>query len=645
MCACCEMEIKPYGSWSSPVTPSMLVEEAVKFKDVCIDEGTLYWVEARSAENGRSVIMRWKDGVVEELLPAPYSAKSRVHEYGGASFIASGGVLYFSNFQDQHLYSLSPDGEISELSRADCRRYADFVSDSRRGLLYAVEEEHRSSHEVVNRLVKVDLRTGESAPIHEGWNFYGMPVLHPKGTHLAFITWNHPNMPWDGSTLWVGRVSSDGALIDLRRVAGGDSESIFQPQWSSDGTLYFISDRTKFWNIYRVGKGGVELCFAMNAEFGQPSWVLGLSRYGFLPSGDIASIYTVNATDAVGILDPDDKTLANLFLPFSSITYLKVYQNRLYFVGASPAEVPTLICFDLDKITLDRIRSSRELSLDLAYVSIPREIEFPTEDGKKAFALFYPPKNDNFRCAEKPPLIVKSHGGPSSHVTSALDLEIQFWTSRGIAFLNVNYGGSTGYGREYRERLKGNWGIVDVSDCANGALYLVEQGSVDPKKMAIRGSSSGGYTALATLAFKNVFSAGASYFGISDLELLSQDTHKFESRYLDYLIGPYPEQKERYVRCSPIHHLHALSCPVILFQGSEDRVVPPAQSQVLFDALKKNNIPVAYILFEGERHGFQLAKNVKRSFEAELYFYSKIFSFHPDDYLTPVTIHNFPREK
>jgi len=620
----------------------MLVDEAVKFRDVCIDEGALYWSEVRPAERGRSVIMRQKDGVVEELLPAPYSAKSRVHEYGGAAFIASGGTLYFSNFRDQHLYSLSPDGEISELTRANCKRYADLVSDSSRGLLYAVEEDHCSPHGVVvNRLVKVDLRTKESEVIHEGCDFYGMPTLHPEGTHLAFITWNHPHMPWDGSTLWMGGLSSEGSLVSLRRVAGGDNESIFQPQWSSDGILYFVSDRTKFWNIYRIVMGEVEPCCAMSAEFGQPLWVLGVSRYGFLPSGDIASIYTVNATDALGILNPEEKKLTKLSLPLSSITHLKVHQNRLYFVGASPAEVPTLMCFDLDTIALERIRGSRETSLDPSYISIPREVEFPTGDGNTAFALFYPPKSDLFCCAERPPLIVKSHGGPSTHANSALDLEIQFWTSRGIAFLNVNYGGSTGYGREYRERLKGSWGNVDVNDCSNCALYLVEQESVDPRRMAIRGSSSGGYTALAALTFKNVFSAGASYFGISDLELLTQDTHKFESHYLDYLIGPYPKQKERYVSCSPIHHLRALSCPVILFQGSEDRVVPPSQSQVLFEALKKNKIPVAYILFEGEGHGFQLAQNIKRSFEAELYFYSKIFGFYLDDNLTPITIHNF----
>ena len=618
----------------------MIVDEAIKLGDIVIAGDTLFWNEIRPMEKGRSVIVKWKEGKAEDLLPQPYNARSRVHEYGGASFVANNGTVYFSNFKDQHFYALSHHGEVSDLSQTDGKRYANPIVDPGRGLLYAVQEEHRSEQDVVNTLVKIDPKEKNIDVIHEGWDFYGMPALHPQGTHLAFITWNHPNMPWDGSTLWVGELCPDGSLINLKEVAGGMSESIFQPQWSSDGTLYFVSDRTGFWNLYRVGKKEVEACYLMDAEFGQPLWVFGMSRYGFLQSGKIACIYTVKGTDALGILDPEEKKLETLDLPFTTFSNLQVHGNTLYFIGASPTEVSSLIQYDFK--TIKRIRISKKLSLDPSYISVPETIEFPTENGKTAFGFFYPPKNKDYKGTDKPPLIVKSHGGPSAHVTSSLNLEVQFWTSRGFAFFDVNYGGSTGYGREYRERLKGNWGIVDIDDCTNGALYLAEQGKVDPKKMVIKGGSAGGYTTLAALTFKDVFKAGASYYGVSDLEALTQDTHKFESHYLNGLIGPYPEQKERYIKYSPIHHTDKLSCPVILFQGAEDKVVPPSQSEMLFDALKKKNIPVAYILFAGEQHGFRIAENIKKSLDAELYFYSKIFDFEPSDALEPIKIDNLP---
>jgi dienelactone hydrolase len=634
------MKAKPHGSWKSPITSSMIVDEAIKLGDIVIDEGVLYWNEIRPMEQGRSVIMKWKEGKVEDVLPQPYNARSRVHEYGGASFTINSGTIYFSNFKDQHFYSLSPAGEVSDLSQTDGKRYANPIVDPERDFLYAVQEEHRSEHDVINTLVKIDPKEKKIDVIHEGWDFYGMPTLHPKGTHLAFITWNHPNMPWDGSTLWVGELCPDGSLINLKEVAGGISESIFQPQWSNDGTLYFVSDRTGFWNLYREGEKEIEPCYPMEAEFGQPLWVFGMSRFGFLPNGKIACIYTVKGTDALGILDPDAKKLETLDLPFTTLSHLQVHGNTLYFIGASPVEVSSLIRYDFK--TVERIRISKKLSLDPSYISIPETIEFPTENGNMAFGFFYPPKNKDFKGTDQPPLIVKSHGGPSAHVTSSLNLEIQFWTSRGIAFFDVNYGGSTGYGRKYRQRLKGNWGIVDIDDCTNGALYLAKLGKVDPKKMVIKGGSAGGYTTLAALTFKDVFKAGASYYGVSDLEALTQDTHKFESHYLEGLIGPYPEQKERYKKCSPIHHTDKLSCPVILFQGAEDKVVPPSQSEILFDALKKKKIPVAYLLFEKEQHGFRIAENIKKSLDAELYFYSKIFGFEPSDVLEPITIHNLP---
>ncbi|NGX51659.1 MAG: hypothetical protein K1060chlam2_01532, partial [Chlamydiae bacterium] len=589
-------------------------------------------------EKGRSVVVRWRDGEAEDLLPAPYSARSRVHEYGGGSFTVHDGFVYFSNYSDQHLYLRSSEGEISPLTQGDSRRYANPIFDSWRALLFAVEEVHRSDGAVENRLVTIQKEGGIIDVIHEGWDFYSMAALHPKGTHLAFLTWNHPNMPWDGTTLWVGELTPDGTLINLKEVAGGVSESIFQPQWSPDGTLYFVSDRSGFWNLYRLGEREVEACYPMEAEFGEPLWVFGMSRYGFLPDGKIAAIYTVKGIDSLGVVDPDENRLERLELPFTSLSNLKVQGALLYFMGASPTEVKSLIRYDFK--TVERIRLSKRVKLDV--ISVPEMIEFPTEEGLTTYGFFYPPKNRNFTGSDLPPLIVKCHGGPSARVTSALNLEIQFWTSRGIAFLDMNYGGSTGFGREYRERLKGKWGIVDVDDCTNSALYLAEQGRVDPDRMAIKGGSAGGYTTLAALTFKDIFKAGASYYGVSDLEALVHEMHKFESHYLEGLIGPYPMEKKRYIEYSPIHHTDRLSCPVILFQGAEDKVVPPSQAEKMFEALNKKKIPVAYLLFEGEQHGFRNAENIKRALDAELFFYSKIFGFESSDSLEPITIHNLP---
>lgn len=635
-----KMEAQPHGSWKSPITSSMIVEAAIKLGDIVIDGETLYWNETRPSEKGRSVVMKWEKGKAVEITPSSYNARTRVHEYGGGAFTAHGGTVYFSNDQDQHFYAQSSEGSITDISQADKKRYANPLFDPQRNLLYAVQEEHHSEHHVVNTLVKIDPKTHTITPIHEGWDFYGMPALHPQGTHLAFITWNHPNMPWDGTTLWVGELAPDGSLMHLKEVAGGISESIFQPEWSADGTLYFVSDRSGFWNLYSLGKKEVEACYPMEAEFGQPLWVFGVSRYAFLPNGKIASIFTVKGTDFLGMIDPEKRTLETLDLPFTCMGNLHAQGETLYFMGSSPTEVKSLIRYDFK--TVERLRVSKTLTIDLGYISLPETLEFPTEKGNTAFGFFYPPKNKDYQGTDKPPLIVKSHGGPSAHVTSSLNLEIQFWTSRGFAFLDVNYGGSTGYGREYRERLKGNWGIVDIDDCVNGALYLADQGRVDREKMAIKGGSAGGYTTLAALTFRDVFKAGASYYGVSDLEALAQDTHKFESRYLDGLIGPYPQEKNRYITYSPIHHTDKLSCPVILLQGAEDKVVPPAQAEKMFEALKKKKIPVAYLLFEGEQHGFRLAENIKKSLDAELYFYAKIFGFKPADPLNPLTIHNLP---
>lgn len=627
-------EAKPHGSWESPITSSMIVESSLKLGDIILDGRELYWNEIRPEEKGRSVIVQWKNGKCQDVLKAPYNARTRVHEYGGGSFTVHKGNIYFSNFSDQGLYRLDLQGNIEPITIEKNKRYANPICDPTRNVIYAIEEEHRSEHDVINRLVKIG---SEIEVIAEGEDFYSMPTLHPNGTHLAFISWNHPNMPWDGTTLWVGKLTENGDLGEVEAIAGGENESIFQPMWSKEGILYYVSDRSGWWNIYQ---NGGECLYPMEGEFGQPLWVFGMENYGFLEDGRIATVYTVKGTDYLGIIDTKTKSLETLDLPFTSYAGFKVVGNLLYFIAASPKDIQILACFDIEHKKLQCIRKSKELSLDPAYISLPETVEFPTEEGKTAYGFFYPPKNKNYRGTDTPPLIVKSHGGPSARAVPALNLEVQFWTSRGFAYFDVNYGGSTGYGREYRQRLKGNWGIVDVDDCINGALYLAKEGKVDKNRMSIKGGSAGGYTTLAALTYRDVFKAGASYYGVSDLEAMANDTHKFEAHYLDGLVGPYPQEMKRYKDLSPIYHTDKLSCPVILLQGGEDKVVPPIQSEKMFEALNQKNIPVAYVLFENEQHGFRMAENIKKALDSELYFYGKIFGFTPSDDLEPIIIHN-----
>ena len=464
-------------------------------------------------------------------------------------------------------------------------------------------------------------------------------------TQLAFFAWNHPNMPWDGTELFLADINSDGSLSNIQHIAGGVNESIFQPRFAPDHSLYFISDQTGWWNLYRYDGKKIEACFPVEGEFGIPLWIFGTSRYDFISDEKgyrIACIYTIKGTDFLALLYPFEKKLDTLPLSFTSYSDLYVCGSKLIFKGASPIAIRSVLSYDLISKQIETLRKSKEIDLDPGYISLPETIEFTTKGGIAAFGFYYPPNNKDFisQQDEKPPLIVHCHGGPSTHVNPSLNLEIQYWTSRGFGLLDVNYGGSTGYGRKYRERLKDNWGTVDIDDCTNGALYLANQGRVDKKRLAIQGGSAGGYTTLACLTFRNVFSAGASYYGVSDLETLAKDTHKFESRYLDGLIGPYPACKERYRQLSPIHHTEKLSCPLILFQGSEDKIVPPDQSEKMYEVLKKKGIPVAYLLFAEEQHGFRIADNIKKALDAELYFYSKIFKFTPADRIDPIQIEN-----
>jgi dipeptidyl aminopeptidase/acylaminoacyl peptidase len=636
-------QVAPYGSWRSPISSEEIVRGVVGLSEVVVDGRDVYWLEIRPGEGGRNVIvlLTW-DGRNEDVTPQPFNARTRVHEYGGGGFTADRGRVYFSNFADQRIYYQTPGGEPAPLTPETGRRYADMVVDRDRHRLIAVREDH-AGQEPVNEIVGVDLESGEDRVLVSGNDFYASPRLSPDGRRLVWLTWNHPNMPWDGTELMGCDLDDAGFPENVEQIAGGKDESIFQPEWSPEGSLHFVSDRTGWWNLYRRREERVEPLCEREAEFGLPQWAFGMSTYAFVSPGRIVCSYTERGSSHLATLDTESGGLEPLETPYSSIANVRADgAGGVVFRGSSPTEAACLVRLDPSTGLHEVLRRSGDLEIHPGYLSVPEPVEYPTEDGRTAHALFYPPKNRDYAApdGELPPLLVKSHGGPTAMATTALDPGIQYWTSRGIAVLDVNYGGSTGYGRKYRRHLEGAWGVVDVDDCANGAIYLAEQGLVDGERLIITGGSAGGYTTLCALAFKDTFAAGASHFGISDVEAMAKDTHKFESRYLDSLIGPYPERTDLYQERSPIHSAEQLSCPVIFFQGLEDEVVPPDQAEKMFAALREKGHPVSYVPFEGEQHGFRRAENIKRALDGELYFYSRVFGFELADPVEPVTIEN-----
>lgn len=640
-----ETQVAPYGSWKSPITSDLIVKGSIGVGQPALDAGDIYWIEMRPSEGGRCVIVRrTPDGQTTDVTPKPFNARTRVHEYGGGDYVVADGTIYFSNFDDQRLYKQSLNSEPQPLTPAVEMRYADPIVDKKRKRLICVREDHTGANEAVNTLVSINVEDGNDARvIVSGNDFYSSPRLSPDGSRLAWLTWNHPNMPWDGTELWTGEFAEDGSLTKTERVAGGIEESIFQPEWSPDGTLYFVLDRSGWWNLYRRSEDkSIESLHEMQAEFGMPQWVFGMSTYAFESAERIICVYIEKGSSRLASLSTRILEFKPIETPYTDITYLRTSSGRAVFRGGSPTNPAAIIQLDLSTGTTEVLRRSNELQIDPGYFSIAQAVEFPTENGQTAHAFYYPPRNRDYRAldGEQPPLLVKSHGGPTSAATTTLALGIQYWTSRGIGVLDVNYGGSTGYGREYRQRLQDTWGIVDVDDCANGASYLVERGEADGNRLMITGGSAGGYTTLCALTFRDRFKAGASHYGVSDCEALAKETHKFESRYLDGLIGPYPERADLYRERSAIHHVDRLSCPVIFFQGLEDKVVLPNQAEVMVEALRAKGLPVAYVPFEGEQHGFRRAENIKRALDGEIYFYSRIFDFDLADNVEPVPIEN-----
>ncbi|HEY0006565.1 MAG TPA: S9 family peptidase [Pyrinomonadaceae bacterium] len=639
-------EVAPYGSWKSPITSDLIVRGAIGLGQLALDADDIYWIESRPSEGGRSVVVRRSpEGKTVDMTPQPFNARTRVHEYGGGDLVASGGTLYFTNFVDQRLYRVRDGEEPQPLTPAVEMRYADMIFDKRRGRLISVREDHtESGREAVNTIVSLGLEGEDTGRVLvSGNDFYSSPRLSPDGKRLAWLAWNHPNMPWDESELWVGEINDDGTLSDSTRVAGGPEESIFQPEWSPDGQLYFVSDQSGWWNLYRLDQSGQAkpLC-PLEAEFGQPQWVFGMSTYAFESALRIICAYRQQGRTRLATLDTQSGRLETIETPYTEIAQVRARPGEAVFNGGSPSAPTAIVRLDLKTRETTVLRRATDLEIEEGYISIPQPIEFETTGGLTAHAFYYAPRNQDYRApeGELPPLLVKSHGGPTSATTTTLSFSIQYWTSRGIAVLDVNYGGSTGYGRQYRERLKGTWGIVDVDDCEMGARHLIERGLVDGERCAIDGGSAGGYTTLCALTFRDTFRAGASHFGVSDLGALTEETHKFESRYLDKLIGPYPERADLYRERSPINFTDRLACPVIFFQGLEDKVVLPNQAEMMVEALRRKGLPVAYVPFEGEQHGFRKAENIKRALDGELYFYSRIFKFDLADPVEPVEIEN-----
>jgi dipeptidyl aminopeptidase/acylaminoacyl peptidase len=612
-----------------------------------IEGDDCYWTETRPAEGGRNVLVhRDASGQTRDLLPSSFNTRSRVHEYGGGEFTVAEGVVWCSNFSDGRVYRLAPGGKPRPITPAGLGyRYADFAVDPARRRLYCVREDHGPAGQSLtptNTLVSFGAdRAGKGGRvIASGNDFYAAPRLSPDGKRLAYLTWNHPNLPWDGCELWEASVRADGTLGRARQIAGGLEESIAQPAWSPSGELYFLSDRTGWWNLYRWRKNKVQPICSMEAEFAAPHWRFAQSTYAFESESRVVFTCSRDGIWHLAHLNVELGTLDSIETPYTVVAQLRADQSHAIFMGASPKHPASIVRLDLTSGKAQVLRAARELTVDAGYLSTPEPIEFPTANGQTAHALYYPPRNRDFTgpVGERPPLIVMSHGGPTSAANTAFDMEKQFWTSRGFGVLAVNYGGSSGYGREYRNRLRGQWGVVDVEDCVRGAEYLVQRGNVDGTRLAITGGSAGGYTTLAALAFRKTFKAGSSHFGVSELESFAQDTHKFESRYMDALIGPFAERRGLYRERSPMHAADRISVPLILFQGLEDKVVPPSQAEVIVESLRKRRQPVAYIAYEGEGHGFRNAKNLQRTIEAELDFYGRVFGFTPADHVEPAPI-------
>lgn len=633
-----------YGSWHSPINANLLTAQTVRIAEPHFDGDSIYWLESRPSEKGRNALVCVSpDGARQDLLPTPYSVRTRANEYGGGAYLVAQGIIYLVLDTDERVYHMQTGATtLTALSPEGKYRYADFCLDHARQRLICVREDHtQADHEARCEIIALAVDgSGTTEVLVSGADFYSNPRLSPEGTQLCWLSWNHPQMPWDGTECFVAHIGNRGQLEKVQQIAGSAHESIFHPQWSPNSDLIFVSDKNNWWNLYQWNGKTVENLCEMPAEFATPQWVFGMSTYGFLTPDTLLCCYSQNGHWQLASLNLSSKTLTKIATELTDISAIDCSAGKALLLGANPRQNAELYAYDMANETLTSLAKSSANKLDARYLSAPQAISYATSDGETAQGFYYPPHNPDFVAPPDtlPPLIVMCHGGPTAATEASLNLKVQYWTSRGFAVLDVNYRGSTGYGRAYRDRLKKHWGISDVIDVCSGADYLIQQGLVNAQQIAIRGSSAGGYTVLAALTFSDRFTAGASLYGIGNLETLAQDTHKFESRYLDMLVGAYPDEQAIYHARSPIHHIEKLNCPVIFLQGLEDKVVPPNQAEAMVDALTAKGIANAYVTFEEEGHGFRQAKNIERAIEAELFFYSQVFGFHLAETIEPVDI-------
>ncbi len=676
----------PYGAWPSPLSAADVAAGGIDLGHLALDGSTAYWLERRPSEDGRGVVLADSGDPTGEtdraddasapgtpVTPGDHDVRTLVHEYGGGDFAVDGADLYYARFEDQRLYHVDlaaedppataePVTPAPETGRG--LRYADL--EPRDGRVYAVRERHEgpgTADEPANELVVVRTDGGDDhgpvTVVAEGHDFYSFPRLSPDGDRLAWTTWDHPRMPWDGTELHVADVRPDGTLADARTVMGGPEESVFQPSWGPDGDLYAVSDRTGWWNLYRVPdrdagatdddpRPDPDPLHPAEAEFGTPQWVFGLSTYAHLDDGRIAAVHGRGEDWALGVLDPETGALSDVATGYGAYphTRLRADGDDLLTVAAGPADPESVVRMRVEDAEGDApavrkrvLRRSVEVDLPERYVSQPESVTVETPDGEQTHATYYPPHNPDVAAPEgAPPLLTTVHGGPTSQSLPTLDLEVQFFTTRGVGVVDVNYRGSTGYGRAYRDRLRGEWGVVDTADCVAAAEHLAATGRADPDRLAIRGGSAGGYAVLSALARHDAFDAGVSYYGVADLRTLAAHTHKFESRYLDSLVGPLPEAGDRYEERSPVTHADGIAAPLLLLQGSEDSVVPPEQAEAMVDALAESGVPHAHVEFEGERHGFRREDSRRRALETEFGFLGDVFGFDPAEDLASVAV-------
>ena len=632
---------RPYGTWKSPINSQLITADSVSLDELQLHSSGTYWLERRPGEQGRCVIVQHNNGINTDLYASPYSARSRCHEYGGGVYCIADNGLFFVNDSDQNIYFCSTNSPPIAITNDDCS-YADLQFDKQSQRLICIQQRNNPDfHENLNSLIAIDLQSYSIITLHSGNDFYASPCLSHCGKQLSWLCWNHPDMPWDKTTLWLSDIDNKHQLHNTKTIQHPESAntSIFQPQWSPDDQLYFVSDLSGWWNLYRYHNDLIEAVSHEQLEFGLPQWVFAQSSYAFTSNNTILCAPIDDGIASLILLDTKTGSLKTINKEWNSFSSIQAINDHYSFIAASAQSFPEVISLQCDQaLTLQR---SCQTQLDTGYYSYGQATHFNTRHNDQAFAIYYAPTNKDYSAAldEKPPLIVLCHGGPTAMADPSLDIRKQYWTSRGFALLDVNYSGSTGFGRAYRERLNGNWGLRDAEDCCDAAQHMVDMGLADAERLIIKGGSAGGYTVLCALTFHPTFSAGASYYGIGDLESLMTDTHKFESHYLDRLVGPYPENKNEYQKRSPINYVEQLNCPVIFFQGTEDKVVPKEQAEKMFSALKSKGIPVAYIPFEGEQHGFRKADTIQQALDSEYTFYSKVFDM-PVDTNTQLHIEN-----